>query len=151
MMSDHGIEVGGMPRSSRWPEVEKAHLAEEPLCVACGGHENLQVHHIIPFHFCILLGRPELELTDGNLITLCETPGRNHHLLIGHLDDWASANLNARVDATKTWYNQDEVAIQANAVWLAAKGLRLPMWADMTIVDKANLVALMAMRFPVGH
>jgi hypothetical protein len=30
------------------------------------------VHHIFPFHYCIALGRPDLELDDRNLITLCE-------------------------------------------------------------------------------
>jgi len=33
---------------------------------------GLQVHHIFPFHYCIALGRPDLELDDRNLITLCE-------------------------------------------------------------------------------
>ena len=55
------------------------------------------MHHIFPFHYCIALGRPDLELDDRNLITLCEDeagkPGQNHHLLVGHLDDFESSNL----------------------------------------------------------
>ena len=36
----------GVPRSSRWSEVKKGHLKRFPLCAACGGHTDLEVHHI---------------------------------------------------------------------------------------------------------
>lgn len=65
-------------RSPHWRAVEKAHLAREPACVACGGVERLQVHHVIAFE-----ADPSLELEPSNLLTLCEGP-RLCHLLIGH-------------------------------------------------------------------
>ncbi|MBS2033219.1 MAG: hypothetical protein JST54_35425, partial [Deltaproteobacteria bacterium] len=84
----------GVARSSRWPRIEKLHLSLQPKCACCGDkmdpHAGMQVHHIFPFHYCIALGRPDLELDLRNLITLCENepgqPGENHHLLVGHLD-----------------------------------------------------------------
>lgn len=78
------------PRSSKWPAVEKAHLAEEPACVACGSMELLNVHHERPFEWF-----PEFELEPSNLITLC----REHHLRLGHAGNWAWANPHARLDA----------------------------------------------------
>ncbi len=53
---DHGaLEAArhGVARSSRWPRVEKAHLAAHPHCAACNPGTNLsaglQAHHIFPF------------------------------------------------------------------------------------------------------
>ena len=59
------------------------------------------VHHIVPFH-----QRPDLELVEDNLITLC----REHHFRIGHDPDgrgprkpsWLESNPNVRQDA-KNW------------------------------------------------
>lgn len=70
-------------RSPHWPAVRKKHLAKYPTCAACGGTENLEVHHRQPYHF-----HPDLELIDSNLITLCEHPGRNCHLTFGHGGNW---------------------------------------------------------------
>ncbi|NBW12214.1 MAG: hypothetical protein EBR82_29705 [Caulobacteraceae bacterium] len=39
------------------------------------------MHHIHPYH-----KRPELELDDGNLITMC----RDCHLSVAHAYDWKS-------------------------------------------------------------
>src|ERR1700677_3043433 len=87
---DHGAaesaRTGQSPRSPEWSKVEKAHLAKNPHCACCATGTNLsaglQVHHKFPFHYCIALGRPDLELDDRNLITLCENeagkPGENH-------------------------------------------------------------------------
>lgn len=56
----------GKKRSSQWRKVEKKFLDDNCFCEACGSHNNLQVHHIEPFHLY-----PELELDPNNLITLC--------------------------------------------------------------------------------
>lgn len=84
----------GMPaRSSRWPAVRAAHLKSNPRCAACGTKDRLEVHHIFPFFL-----HPELELVGTNLLTLCENGG-NCHLMIGHLKNWKSYNLEVRKDA----------------------------------------------------
>ncbi len=113
---DHGLAVarkyGHGERSPEWPAVAHAHLAKEPACMVCGHRgQGLQVHHIKPFHLY-----PELELDPNNLITLCEIRGRDHHLLIGHLDDWESYNPQVRVDVKK-YHKENATTIRANPAW----------------------------------
>jgi 5-methylcytosine-specific restriction endonuclease McrA len=112
---DHGAEVAskyGKARSPEWPRVAHEHLLHEPACVVCGHRgKGLQVHHIKPFHLY-----PELELDPHNLITLCEVKGRDHHLLVGHLDDWESYNLNVR-DDTRRYHDENAKQIRANPAW----------------------------------
>jgi hypothetical protein len=76
------IDRGGL-RSDRWPTVRKHHLQKEPTCQWCGGKDHLEVHHEMPFHL-----DPTKELDDANLITLCEKPGENCHLIHGHNGNW---------------------------------------------------------------
>ncbi len=113
---DHGLAVarkyGHGQRSPEWPTVAHAHLALEPGCMVCGHRgQGLQVHHIKPFHLY-----PELELDPSNLITLCEIRGRDHHLLIGHLDNWESYNPQVRVDVKK-YHKENANTIRANPAW----------------------------------
>lgn len=86
--------AGSGPRSPLWPGVRRTHLSSHPTCAACGSRRSLQVHHKIPYHL-----RPELELEPGNLITLCEQPGTDHHLHVGHKGDWRSYNPNVEAEA----------------------------------------------------
>jgi 5-methylcytosine-specific restriction protein A len=81
------------PRSPQWPDVRKAHLEKEPSCRACGGTQNLEVHHIKPFHLF-----PDLELVDSNLITLCMEQGHPCHFMFGHLLDYQAYNLDVQAD-----------------------------------------------------
>ncbi|HEY3992796.1 MAG TPA: HNH endonuclease signature motif containing protein [Ktedonobacteraceae bacterium] len=113
---DHGLEIArkhGTARSPEWPRVAREHLMHEPGCVACGYRgQGLQVHHIKPFHL-----HPALELDPRNLITLCEVKGRDHHLLLGHLDEWESYNVNVRSDV-KRYYGKTALHIRSDAAWL---------------------------------
>ncbi len=102
----------GHPRSPEWPRVEQEHRLREPACVACGYKgRDLQVHHIKPFHL-----HPHLELEPDNLITLCQARGREHHLLLGHLDEWGSYNEHVRYDA-KHFYRKSAAHIRADLHW----------------------------------
>jgi len=101
IFSDNGKKVAsshGLKRSSHWATVEKHFLEKNPVCVACAEKTFLhgifahQVHHIFPFHYAVLLGRPDLETDFRNLITLCQVPQFQHHLLLGHLGDFHSYN-----------------------------------------------------------
>lgn len=74
-------------RSSKWPAVECAFIAAHPKCEACGTKDDLNVHHIVPFHV-----NRTMELDTANLITLCHTD----HFVIGHFHDWQSWNPNVR-------------------------------------------------------
>jgi hypothetical protein len=113
---DRGLEIArrhsGRERSPEWSRVEHEHLAHEPACVACGYRgKGLQVHHIKPFHL-----HPQLELDPNNLMTLCEIPGRDHHLLIGHLDNFESYNPHVRED-TRKYYGKTADQIRAAPSW----------------------------------
>ena len=156
---DHGaLEAArfGISRSPEWPKVEKAHLQKQPVCQACkpgqAPHAGLQVHHIFPFHYCIALGRPDLELDDRNLITLCEDeagkPGENHHLLVGHLDDFQSSNLQVVKDAKQTFHGLSATQIRADARWKAEEAKRLKPLDKMTAADKATFTAEMNKTYP---
>lgn len=66
-------------RSPEWPALRAAWVERNPTCRCCGRRENLNVHHVRPFHLF-----PELELEESNLITLCEGGPVNCHYLAGH-------------------------------------------------------------------
>ena len=78
----------GPRRHKHWPVVRAEHLLKQPRCMACGGTENLVVHHIKPFQWF-----PHLELDPANLITLCEAETHNDHLWLGHCGNFSK------------WYN----------------------------------------------
>lgn len=86
------------PRASEWVQVRNEFVRRHPRCEACGSANDLNVHHIVPFH-----ERPDLELVEDNLITLC----REHHFRIGHDPDgrgprkpsWLESNPNVRKHA----------------------------------------------------
>lgn len=106
-------------RSPEWGRVEKEHILREPECQACGHRgAGLQVHHIRPFHLY-----PHLELDPRNLITLCQVEGREHHLLLGHLDNWESFNEHIRADV-KHFYKKKAKQIRADIAWQKKVGAR---------------------------
>lgn len=84
-------QINEYGRSGRWATVRRQHLELEPSCAACGRSKDLEVHHIQPYH-----ERPELELDDGNLVTLCGDPC---HLVFGHLLNFKKSNPQVREDA----------------------------------------------------
>ena len=78
--------------------VRKSYREANPRCEACGGTNDLQVHHVRAFH-C----DDRLELDQGNLITLC-TDGPcnlNCHFVIGHAGNTKTNNPNVREDAAR--------------------------------------------------
>jgi hypothetical protein len=80
-------------RSGHWPTVRKEHIEANPYCSACGGKDELNVHHIQPFHL-----DPELELDPKNLITLCMGE-LNCHLTLGHGSSFRAYNPDVVADA----------------------------------------------------
>ena len=82
-------------RSGKWRAVRARHLELHPTCAACGTVEDVEVHHILPVHEAIRIGRPDMELDKTNLLTLCGGV-RNCHWAIGHAYDWKAWRPSAR-------------------------------------------------------
>jgi len=153
---DHGnteaLRTIGHGRSSRWPAIEKAFRKIHPQCVCCAvpSTRHVQIHHRFPFHYCVALGRPDLELDVRNLITLCEGPRASdpdHHLLIGHLADWQSADLDV-AEAAITFRGMSEAEIRKDPRWIMKVAARLRPLDQMTGKDKIAFTQRMNATFP---
>ena len=68
-------------RSGQWPRIRREHLEREPACIACGRDDELEVHHVVPYHT-----DKALECDPANLATMCH----DCHLSVGHAYDWKS-------------------------------------------------------------
>ena len=169
---DNGAKVAlshGVLRSPHWHYVEETFLHDNPNCIACQekdyGKVGVQIHHaIVPFHLAILCGRPDLELDPRNLVSLCETehnkPASNHHLLLGHLKDFASWNKDVREDAKK-YFGLTEAEILAHPDYMEKVKSRpdpiqekspenlakLKEWLDQTLPPDPNIISKF---FPKG-
>jgi hypothetical protein len=152
----HAAAAHGIKRSPLWPAAEEAHRKQQPDCVCCTGNESqhapVQVHHLIPFHFCVLLGRADLELDSRNLLTLCERenhhPCPDHHLLVGHFEDWQSFNYSAQADAIGRFHGMSEPQLKISAEWQTLKATRPSHWEHMTSEQKETLSSFLTTNFP---
>ena len=84
-------------RNPEWNKLRRLHLKRYPKCAVCGAIKRDNVaHHIMPVQ-----RHPKLEMDPTNLITLCERGkfGANHHLFIGHLQNYQSYNEHVIRDA----------------------------------------------------
>jgi hypothetical protein len=146
------IRTIGHGRSSHWPTVEKAFRKVHPQCTCCLVHstKHVQIHHRFPFHYAIALGRPDLELDPRNLITLCEWPSHpspDHHLLIGHLENFQSSNLDVAEDAI-TFRGMSAAEIKKDKRWIKKVASRLTPLDKMTAKDKKAFTHRMNATFP---
>jgi len=137
---DNGVKAAGdATRSAHWPTIQKSVLKKTPKCFACDSTKGLQVHHIHPFHYCVGVGRPDLELDERNLIALCETDvddkEENHHLLIGHGGDFKLFNSHVLEDA-KAWYGLKAKVIQESSSFKERQTNRPKEFKDMSIMEK---------------
>jgi hypothetical protein len=98
------------------------------------------------------LGRPELALDQRNLVTLCEDekgkPAQNHHLLVGHLDDFQSSNLAVLEDAAAKFHGMSAEQIRSNPDWKQMVTQRLKPLSEMSEQDKQAFAQAMNQRFP---
>jgi hypothetical protein len=142
----------GVARSPHWPMAEHHFLREHPICDASGVSKGLQVHHVAPFHFCILVGRVDLEIDPRNFVVLSESEKglaeTNYHLLIGHANDFQSSNLHVREDA-KVFYGQSEDAIKSSALWKQRVADRCKPWAAWTTMEKQDFRLTLDALYPL--
>lgn len=143
----------GVARSPHWPAVEHAFRAAHPHCMACppdAPPHAVAVHHKWPFHIVTLLGRPELELSSANLISLCETThtqkSENHHELLGHLADFKSYNASVAEDASTLFHGLTAEQIRADIRWTTKVHAR-PL-DELTDEQKAEIRRILDETFP---
>lgn len=140
--ADTGASIAqryGVKRSPLWPKVQREYLAANPQCAVCSTNSTIQIHHVMPFHFCHLVYRGDLELDERNFIALCEETGNNHHLLLGHLGDFESYNQGGRESILalgKSIPGLSEEAIKADAAWIQLMGNRPKPWEQWTHAEK---------------
>jgi hypothetical protein len=132
----------GLARSPAWDDVAKAFLAKHPHCAACGETSRLNVHHKFPFHYVVLCGRPDLELDTRNLMTLCVRPDCQHHLLLGHLDDYESYNRQV-AKFVKTGSGRTAAQIRGDTAWQKARAAKPKHLDLMTQAEKDNFKRLL--------
>jgi hypothetical protein len=160
MPDDRGAHIAtthhGLARSPHWEATKKKFLADNAHCAACGPNgptKSLQVHHRQPFHYCVLAGRPDLELDPRNLVTLCESEGKDasadHHLLLGHLDDFQSYNPSVWEHATETYHAHTKEQIQADAAYQAMLKQRPKTWPEMSDAERAAFRAHLDATYPL--
>ena len=85
--------TGVVPRSGKWPALERKFLTGKPNCEVCGCKAEV-VHYIIPFH-----KDKSKELDLENLASVCNS--HCCHLMVGHLGDFHSYNPEFRRDAQR--------------------------------------------------
>jgi hypothetical protein len=148
--ADRAASVSGVKRSHIWKNVKDKHLAVkgQTTCAICGDTTTPQVHHIVPFHFCHLVYRGDLELDERNLMTLCEVQENNHHLLIGHLGDWEIYNpvgRDAMIAAFKGLPTEELTADKIQLMetwinWMNGIPFKKPVrWLNMPLPDRQAL------------
>jgi hypothetical protein len=158
-------ESHGIRRSSHWPTVEKHFLAANPGCFVCSADQHqarikqvgalatrgLQVHHKFPFHFCILLGRPDLEVDPRNLVVLCEdelgVATEDHHNIVGHYRNFQSWD-DALDKNIATYKGRSKHALMQDPTFIVLCSKLPPTWARMTDDDKKAMRALLDRTYP---
>jgi hypothetical protein len=137
-------------RSPHWDKLRGEVIKERgSKCEVSGATTDLEAHHIIPFHFCVILGRPELELEKKNLIILSRGPV-DIHLLLGHFDNFGSFNKD--ITDIEKWkeFIKNKKDLAHDPEYLQLKAKRPKLWDDMTTRDKTNLRKLMDKLYPKG-
>lgn len=79
--------VKALSRGSEWRNARNRHIEQEPYCQACGRENQLEVHHVIPWHI-----DESLRVDPYNLITLCKPC----HFRFGHYSYWKDHNPEVR-------------------------------------------------------
>jgi hypothetical protein len=160
--AEHGVE-----RSPHWHTVEKHFLEKNAscaLCIPCQHNarlaqvgervtRGLQVHHfIIPFHYAVLLERPDLELDERNLITLCEdeegVKTEDHHNLVGHLRNFQSYNPDIP-GAIKLYRGWSKARILADAKFLALCAALPKKWPELSASERQALRKMLDQKLPI--
>jgi hypothetical protein len=136
-----------LARSPAWPDVERDFRIAHPNCAACGESKQVNVHHKFPFHYVVLCGRPDLELDPRNLVTFCIRADCQHHILLGHLDDYQSYNPQA-VKFFRLYSGKTGQQIRADAAWKLARAAKPKHVDQMTQKQKDAFKRMLDRKYP---
>lgn len=141
--------VHGVERSPHWAHVRDQFLKAHPKCAGCGATDGVEVHHVVPFHICVEVGRGYAELDARNLIALCRS-GRNCHQLLGHLDDFKSYCLSVKTFLSHFKALVDDAAIKADPSW-QSHHLHRPRFEPYKVTDheKAAITHYIDTHYPI--
>lgn len=137
-------------RSPHWPAFAAETIKARQHCELSGVSYGLNVHHVVPFHFCVLLGRGYAELDPRNVVVLSRAP-IDYHLLLGHLDDWQSfcpPSMLQRIANDNLLGHMKADEIRADPLWQHMVSLRPRCWKDMTELDKKGIITLIDLMCP---
>lgn len=136
-----------LDRSPAWPDVAKNFRIAHPYCAACGGTQQLNIHHKFPFHYVVLCQRPDLELDPRNLLTLCAYHDCEHHVLLGHLDDYESYNPRV-LEFVKKYSDMTSRQIRADAAWQETAAKKPKHLDQMSATEMDAFKKMLDAKFP---
>lgn len=137
-MYEHVLGQYNLHRNKDWEGFRNKIIVERGnVCELSRATTDLEAHHILPFHFAVLLGYPQLELEPKNIIIVSGGP-INVHLLVCHLDNFQS--YNPYILNTKLWAKVAKSPnIQQNPFWNTAVKYRPPFWNDTDLKRKDRI------------
>ena len=121
------------PRSEHWHTCEHAFMQASVGCVMCGRKDvPRNAHHIVPYHFLVTVGRPDLECDPRILADMCVEHEEEHHLLVGHLGSFESYNPKL-MECVEKWRGFNKLQIQIRddyRAFVADRPKPLHMWSE---------------------
>ncbi len=136
---NNDLIYGAIPRHDDWDDFRDLVVKERgSRCEISGATTDLEAHHIIPFHYCIWLDLPQLELEPRNLIVLSGSP-INYHLLLGHLGDFST--YNPYITNIKKWKSliKHFPRLKDSPFWQGCKKRRPKFIKDMGEKEKRHM------------
>lgn len=153
MLTEHSApdsvhQYYALARSPHWRHFRDQIIKARGKCELSGVATDLEAHHIIPFHFGVLLGRNYIELDERNILVISGGPV-NLHLLLGHCNSFQSFNLQVRHAAK--WAAMREEDIKDDHDWQMLAMHRPKAWHEMTAHDKTALMRLIDINLPIAR
>jgi hypothetical protein len=138
-----------IPRPREVTEAQHTYLLTHPACAVCGGVDHAQAHHIIDYGACSAIDRVDIAKDQRDFITLCEKPGSNHHLEVGHLGVFTSINLDVIQDSAR-WRGLEIEQIINDTYFQEKKAKRPKPVSQWTEEDKNTMRSVVKKMFPKG-
>jgi hypothetical protein len=130
-------------RNPHWADFERVFLSRHPGCAVCGIQGPVVAHHIIPVFYAQAIGRPDLEMDERNLVSLCRSESGalcdDHHLYVGHLGDHQAFNLEVREDAAGRFRNASKARLWMSVERIGSLLETLSSFPHLGLITDAQL------------